>query len=70
MGYFAVFVGVIVALSVVVLMVLTSIVTWEDIISYKQTWNVFVWFTTLITLANGLKTVGFVPWFTKDIPQS
>lgn len=56
----------IVALSIVVLMILIGIVTWEDIISYKQAWNVFVWFATLVTLANGLKLVGFIPWFTKE----
>jgi len=57
----------IVALSIMVLMILTRIVTWEDVVNYKQAWNVFVWFATLVTLANGLKLVGFIPWFTKEL---
>lgn len=53
----------VVALIVISLMVLTGIVLWDDIIGNKAAWNVLVWFATLVTLAGGLNTVGFIRWF-------
>jgi L-tartrate/succinate antiporter len=44
-------------------MVLTRIVEWDDVLSYKQAWNVLVWFATLVTMADGLNKVGFLKWF-------
>jgi L-tartrate/succinate antiporter len=52
-----------VALIVIGLMVLTRIVEWSDITGNKAAWNVLVWFATLVTLAGGLNTVGFISWF-------
>ncbi len=52
-----------VALVVISLMVLTKVVTWNDIINAKQAWNVFVWFATLVVMAEGLSAVGFLSWF-------
>jgi citrate:succinate antiporter/L-tartrate/succinate antiporter len=47
----------------IALLIVTGIVTWDDILANKSAWNVLVWFATLVTLANGLNTVGFVRWF-------
>jgi L-tartrate/succinate antiporter len=52
-----------VALMVLCLMILTGIITWDDVLSYKQAWNVLVWFATLVTLADGLRLVKFLDWF-------
>ena len=49
----------------IVLMLVTGVVTWEEILANKNAWNVLVWFATLVTLAAGLSTVGFVGWFAK-----
>ena len=54
-----------VALVVIALMLLSKVITWNDIAGAKQAWNVFVWFATLIVLADGLSTVGFLSWFAK-----
>ncbi len=54
-----------VALLGVVLMIVTRIVTWEDILINRAAWNILVWFATLVTLADGLNRVGFVSWFAK-----
>lgn len=47
----------------IALMLVTGVVTWDEILANKGAWNVLVWFATLVTLANGLNTVGFVKWF-------
>ncbi|HEX9074740.1 MAG TPA: DASS family sodium-coupled anion symporter [Anaerolineae bacterium] len=52
-----------VVLVSVVLMLVTNVVTWDEILGNKAGWNVLVWFATLVTLANGLNQVGFVKWF-------
>jgi L-tartrate/succinate antiporter len=52
-----------VALVVLVAMVLTGVISWEDLLGYKQAWNMLVWFGTLVALADGLQIVGFLKWF-------
>ncbi len=52
-----------VALMALSLMILTGVVTWNDITSHKTAWNVLCWFGTLVALADGLGKVGFLKWF-------
>ena len=52
-----------VVLLCIALMLIVNVVTWDEILSNKSGWNVLIWFATLVTLANGLNTVGFVKWF-------
>jgi L-tartrate/succinate antiporter len=51
---------------VISLMIITGIVTWDDILSNKSAWNVLAWFATLVAMADGLNKVGFVTWFAKS----
>ena len=50
------------ALAVLCLLVLTDVITWEDVITNKAAINVFIWFATLVAMASGLKKVGFLKW--------
>jgi len=50
------------ALSVLCLLVLTNVISWEDVITNKAAINVFIWFATLVAMAGGLKKVGFLKW--------
>ena len=52
-----------VALLTLCAMIVTGVVSWDDILDYRRGWNNLVWFATLITLADGLSRVGFLPWF-------
>jgi len=52
-----------VAMAVIALMVLTRVVGWSDIAANKQAWSVLVWFATLVAMADGLNSVGFLKWF-------
>ncbi|MEM3703166.1 MAG: DASS family sodium-coupled anion symporter [Candidatus Bathyarchaeia archaeon] len=58
------------AILVVSLMVVFKVVSWDDVIGYKQAWNVLVWFATLVTMADGLVKVKFVGWVADTIAQS
>jgi L-tartrate/succinate antiporter len=55
------------ALIVIALMLLTKVVTWDDITANKAAWNTLVWFATLVALADGLTRVGFVKWFAETV---
>src|SRR5918994_852178 len=55
------------ALIVISLMLLTSVVTWDDIVKNSAAWNTLAWFATLIALADGLTRVGFVKWFAETV---
>ena len=51
------------ALIVICLMLLTKVLTWDDITKNAAAWNTLAWFATLVALADGLARVGFVKWF-------
>lgn len=46
--------------SVVALMLVLRIISWDDIVSNKAAWNVFFWLASLITTATGLNNTGFI----------
>jgi L-tartrate/succinate antiporter len=54
---------VVVALAVISVMLLSGVVNWNAILANKQAWSVLVWFATLVTMAEGLSSVGFLSWF-------
>ena len=58
-----------VALVVIALMLLTRVLTWDDMLKDVPAWNTLIWFGTLVTLADGLNRVGFVKWFAELIGQ-
>jgi L-tartrate/succinate antiporter len=53
------------AVLIVLLMVISGVVSWDDVIGQKEAWNVLIWFGTLVTLAGGLAETGFVGWLAK-----
>jgi L-tartrate/succinate antiporter len=55
------------AMLVVTLMVILRVVTWNDILTNTQAWNVLVWFATLVTLSGGLADTKFVDWVAQSL---
>ena len=53
------------ALMVIIAMVLSGVMVWDDFLSNKPAWNVLTWFGTLVPMAGGLKNVGFLEWLAK-----
>lgn len=51
------------ALVICALMMLTGVVTWNDIAGSKMAWTNLTWLATLVTMADGLARVGFLKWF-------
>jgi L-tartrate/succinate antiporter len=55
------------AITVISLMLLIKVVTWDDITANKAAWNTLAWFATLVALADGLNRVGFIKWFADSV---
>ncbi len=51
------------ALYGVVLILMTGILKWEDILKEKAAWDTLIWFATLIMMASFLTKFGFIQWF-------
>ncbi|MGZ0749281.1 DASS family sodium-coupled anion symporter [Kluyvera sichuanensis] len=54
------------ALLIIGLMLWTGVLEWSDITGNKAAWNTFVWFATLVALADGLSSTGFIGWLGKE----
>ena len=54
------------AICVVSVMLLAGVITWDDLLSEKTAFNVFIWFATLVALADGLKKVGILDFIGKS----
>jgi citrate:succinate antiporter/L-tartrate/succinate antiporter len=47
---------------VISLMLLTGVIEFDDIVREKSAWEVFFYFTSLLTLSSGLNEIGFIKW--------
>jgi L-tartrate/succinate antiporter len=56
-----------VALLGMSLLLAGRVFNWSDVIGNAQAWSTFIWFATLITLADGLNRVGFVGWGARSV---
>jgi L-tartrate/succinate antiporter len=56
-----------VALAAIAVMVIFSVVAWEDIAGNRVAWNVLVTFATMLTLADGLARAGVIDWIGRAV---
>lgn len=45
------------------MLLLTSVLTWEDVKAEKGAWDTIVWFAVLVMMASALNELGFIGWF-------
>ncbi|MDJ0534696.1 MAG: DASS family sodium-coupled anion symporter [Xenococcaceae cyanobacterium MO_207.B15] len=50
------------ALIGVALLLSTRVLTWSDVVEERKTWDIFIWFSTLLMMATFLDQLGFIPW--------
>ena len=50
-------------------LLLSGVLTWEDIKSEKAAWSTLIWFAALLMMAGQLKALGFTEWFGQTISQ-
>ena len=50
-------------------LLLSGTLTWEDVLQEKGAWNVLVWISALVMMANYLNELGLVPWFAQAMGE-
>jgi DASS family divalent anion:Na+ symporter len=50
-----------------VILLLTSVLTWDDVKAEKGAWDTIVWFSVLVMMASSLNELGFIGWFSNVV---
>ena len=48
-------------------LILTGVLSWDDILKEKSAWDTIVWFGALIMMASYLSKLGLIDWFSQSI---
>ena len=51
-------------------LLITRVLTWEDILNEKGAWDTFIWLSTLVMMASYLNKLGFIPWFGQTVGKA
>lgn len=49
------------------ILLITGVLSWNDILNTKSAWDTIIWFSTLVMLATFLGKLGLIQWFSKNI---
>ncbi|MDO5624510.1 MAG: DASS family sodium-coupled anion symporter, partial [Pseudomonadota bacterium] len=49
------------------LLLVTGVLTWDDVIKEKSAWDTIVWFGALVMMATFLNKLGLIAWFAKSM---
>lgn len=52
------------------LLLLTGVLSWDDVIREKAAWDTIIWFSALIMMATWLNKLGLITWFAEHIQAS
>ncbi len=56
-----------VALAGISILVITGVLTWNDLITEKSAWDTLFWFATLIMMASYLNKLGMIGWVSESV---
>ena len=45
------------------MLLITGVLTWEDVLKERGAWDTLVWFAALVMMATFLNALGLIPWF-------
>jgi DASS family divalent anion:Na+ symporter len=55
------------ALLGLVVLLVTGVLTWEDVLAERGAWDTLVWFSALVMMASFLTELGLIPWFSESM---
>ncbi len=58
------------ALTGLLILLVSGVLKWDDVISEKQAWNTFIWMAVLIMLSDQLSKLGVTTWFGIKLQKS
>lgn len=50
-------------------LLLTTVLTWQDVLNERGAWDTLVWFAALVTMASFLNSLGLIPWFSETMGE-
>ncbi len=51
------------------ILLITGVLTWDDVKSEKGAWDTLIWFGVLVMMASFLNKLGFIPWFSQFVSK-
>jgi DASS family divalent anion:Na+ symporter len=55
------------ALLGLVVLLVTGVLSWEDVLRERGAWDTLVWFSALVMMASYLTDLGLIPWFSETV---
>lgn len=55
------------ALFGLTLLLITQVLSWEDVLKEKGAWDTLIWFATLVSMATALNQFGLMRWFSDNV---
>jgi DASS family divalent anion:Na+ symporter len=55
------------AMTGLLVLLVTGVLTWQDLLEEKGAWDTLVWFSALVMMATFLNKLGLIPWFSKEV---
>jgi DASS family divalent anion:Na+ symporter len=55
------------ALLAIATLLVTGVLSWDDLARDHEAWNTFVWFASLVTMATYMGQLGLTAWFTREV---
>jgi DASS family divalent anion:Na+ symporter len=55
------------ALAGLGLLLLTGVLTWNDVRTEEGAWDTLIWFAALVMMADFLNKLGLIPWFSEQV---
>lgn len=51
-------------------LIVSGVLTWEDVLNEKGAWDTLVWFAVLVAMASALNQLGLMQWFSGEVVQN
>jgi divalent anion:Na+ symporter, DASS family len=55
------------AFAGLLVLLVTGVLTWQDLLDEKGAWDTLVWFSALVMMAGFLSKLGLIAWFSKEM---
>lgn len=52
------------------ILLITGVLSWEDVLKEKSAWDTVIWFSALVMMATFLNTLGLVGWFSSVVESN
>lgn len=57
------------ALVGLAVLLVTGVLTWDDVLRERGAWDTLVWFAALVMMASSLTQLGLIPWFGETVGE-